>query len=196
MALSNRYFHGKRVSRSHYAMLLEAEHRGLISAINQGRRTIAEQWVFWRIYKRDGHPVAAFPSPSAPHIKWGKENHAIDADAPQPVHHLADFYRSEGVPVAFNVLSEAWHMDTLDEGKLKQAARRYNWRDRPVIRPGQKVVGVRLLKKLLYQHGLRGFNRFSPVYDKKTVEAVKRLQKRHAIKPDGVIDSQIWYIIR
>lgn len=117
--------HGKRVSRAHQILLTAYEHEvGHFVYINQGRRTIAEQWGFWNHYQRYGWPLAAYPSQNAPHIKRGLASHALDINAPQPAHGVADFYRRHGVHVSFNVASEAWHMDTLDEASLLAAARR------------------------------------------------------------------------
>lgn len=190
------YFHGKRVSKSHLAMLLEAEARGILDHINQGRRTIAEQWVFWRIYKRFGHPVAAFPSPSAPHIKWNRQNHALDVNAPQPVRTLAAFYRREGVPVEFNVNGEPWHMDPVNNAKLIRAGKRFAWRIHPTIRPGDKGRKVLALKRAMWKRGLRGFNRLTPGYGPKAVASIKHLQKNHHLKPDGIVGSNTWKLLR
>lgn len=196
MALPSKYFHGKRVSKSHYALLVEAESRGIISRINQGRRTIAEQWGFYRIYKRDGWPVAAFPSPSAPHIKWGREHHAIDAND-GPVDALAAFYRSLGIPVAFNVSGEPWHMDTLNEAALKKASAKFAHATLPVLKLGQTGPSIVKLKKLLYDKGLRDFgSRYNPYFNVATKAAVKRFQKRHHLKADGVVGPNTWKLLR
>jgi hypothetical protein len=195
MALTNRYFHGKRVSRSHYRLLLEAEHRGIVHFINQGRRTIAEQTAFWLHYLRFGSPLAARPWGGAPHIKWGAENHALDINAPQPAHSVASFYRSQGVPVSFDVPSEAWHMDPTDNAALKRAAKRFAWRDQPLIKPGAKGPKVLRLKRIMWAHNLRDFNRLAPVHGKGSVAAIKRLQKRHHLKQDGVVGPATWRIL-
>lgn len=196
MALASRYFHGKRVSRSHYALLTEAERRGIIRFINQGRRTIAEQTRFWLNYLRYGHPLAARPWPGAPHIKYGREHHAIDAND-GPVDDLAAFYRSQGIPVAFNVPGEPWHMDTLDEAALKRAAEKYLHTALPVLKRGQTGPSVVKLKKLLYNKGRRGFGpRNNPYFNKATEDAVKRVQKAHKMKADGIVGPNTWKILR
>lgn len=121
------YHHGKRVSYSHGVLLRHYEQTKKRKLhINQGRRTIAEQtrfWNAWQRFKRGGPPapLAAFPAPGAPHIKNGKEHHALDIDD-GVVDEVAEFYRELDVPVAFNVPGEPWHMDTLDEAKLISAA--------------------------------------------------------------------------
>jgi hypothetical protein len=116
---------GKRVSPAHKTMLAAYEHQyGRAVHINQGARTLREQAAFYAHYLRYGRPLAARPWGGAPHIKWGKQHHALDINAPEPAHSVAAFYRAHGVPVAFNVRGEAWHMDTLDEKKLIAAANR------------------------------------------------------------------------
>jgi hypothetical protein len=42
---------------------------------------MAEQWVLWRNFRKYGKPVAAFPLPTAPHIRLGKQAHAIDVNS-------------------------------------------------------------------------------------------------------------------
>jgi hypothetical protein len=195
--MANAYHRGKRVSVSHGAMLSAYEHvHGAIS-INQGRRTLAEQWGFWNHYRKYGSPLAAYPSPAAPHIKWGREHHAMDVNAPQPAHGLADFYRSHGVPIAFNVRGEPWHMDTLNENALKAAARKLG-DVLPTLRYHSSGKYVVTLKKLLYDHGVRNFsgknssNRYIPFFGKYTKEAVMRFQSKHGLKADGIVGTSTW----
>lgn len=192
---------GKRVSKAHAAMLRAYERKvGRQVNINQGARTIAEQAKFYAHYLRYGSPLAAKPFPGAPHIKYGRSNHAMDINAPEPAHSVADFYRANGVPVAFNVPNEAWHMDTLDNKKLLAAARRLDAIE-PTLKRGSKGGNVVRLKKLLYAKGIRDFsgspkrpnsNRYSLVFGTNTSAAVKRFQKRNGLHPDGVVGPTTW----
>lgn len=192
MALASRYFNGKRVSRSHYCLLREAERRGIVKYINQGRRTIAEQRAFWNHYKTYGYPLAAYPSYAAPHIKFNRENHALDIND-GVVDRVASFYRSLGVPVAFNVPSEPWHMDTLSERVLIDAAKQFRYYLLPQLRRGQTGKSVIKLKKLLYNKGYRKFgSRYNPFFSKATQNAVKRFQKTKSLKADGVVGPRTW----
>lgn len=201
---SSTYFRGKRVSKAH-AVMLRAYERRFDAAVqlNQGRRTIAEQWRFYNHYRRYGSPVAAYPSPGAPHIKHKRAHHALDINAgsrPGQAQHVAAFYRSHNVPVAFNVRSEAWHMDALSEGKLLAAARKLQ--GPPVLRQGRKGKNVVTLKKLLYGKGLRNFsgkrssNRYNPYFGKHTKAAVIRFQKRVGLTADGVVGPATWRKLR
>lgn len=129
-------FRGRRVSRAH-AIVLEAAVRDRIyPQINSGRRTRSEQEQLVRekgVYDpvRNPHGAARY-SPRAPHVKavlaGGKQaaHHALDVDVfgGSGPRRLAAFYARHGCPLSFNVPTEAWHVDPVDEAKLLSAARR------------------------------------------------------------------------
>lgn len=194
--------HGKRVSNAHRVVLRAYEDKYDISVyINQGARTLAEQAHFYWLYKFRGGNVAARPWGGAPHIKWTKQHHALDINAgwgKGQAQHVAAFYKSLGIPVAFNVAGEPWHMDVLDEGALLRAAARLGKSVEPVLRQGQTGPSVVRLKKLLYDDGIRFFsgknssNRYNPFFGKYTKSAVQRFQKKHGLPTDGVVGSRTW----
>ncbi len=72
----SKYILDTRLSKAQYIICTEAIRRGIIEPedLNEGRRTMGEQTAFYR----NQPPLAAFPSPFAPHIKKGFANHAID----------------------------------------------------------------------------------------------------------------------
>lgn len=197
---SSTYYHGKRVSRAHKIMLEAYEQEHGLVFLNQGRRTLAEQARFYAIYLRYGHPLAAKPLPGAPHIKWGRANHALDISAGTNAgysQNVAAFYRAHGIQVAFNVATEAWHMDTFNEAELIRAAKRLA--GPPVLKVGSRGKSVIRLKRLLYKNGLRNFtsarssNRFDPRFNVHTEAAVKRFQRRYEhLKADGVVGPATW----
>lgn len=196
--------HGKRVSPAHATMLAAYEREtGSAIYINQGARTIPEQAAFYFNYRFRGGPLAAKPWGGAPHIKWGKQNHAMDINAPQPAHGVADFYRRHSVPVAFNVSGEAWHMDTLDEAALIRAAAKLggDTGDKP-LKQGQTGPSVVKLKKLLWDVGLRNFsgrknsNRYDPFFSKWTAAAVRQFQRQHGLTADGRVGPKTWNALR
>lgn len=192
-------YHGKRVSKAHAAVLNAYERKyGAPAQVNQGARTIAEQTAFWNHYRKYGSPLAAFPAPGAPHIKYGQAHHALDINSGSGVgqsQHVASYYRSLGISVAFNVPSEAWHMDTLDKNALLRAAKKVGV---PVLRRGSRGAEVVRLKKLLYAKGIRNFtgkrnsNRYWPVFNQWTRAAVIRFQKAHGLKGDGIVGPATW----
>jgi hypothetical protein len=185
-------YQGERVSKPHAAILRSYERKfGTPVQINDGARTIPEQWDRWNTYQRGG-PLAAYPNASAPHIKDGADNHALDinsGNAPGQASHVAAYYKSLGVNVAFNVPGEAWHMDTLDVGSLRDAAKKVD----SILKVGSFGPAVVRLKKLLYDKGYRNFsgkrssNRYRPMFNKWTRAAVKRFQREHGLTPDGVV---------
>lgn len=187
-------FHGKRVSPAHKVLLAEYErHHGGIT-INQGARTLREQAAFYAHYLRYGSPLAARPWGGAPHIKWGRQHHALDINAPQPARSVADFYRKHGVPVAFNVRGEPWHMDTLDERALIRSAGRLAPHHHASLRFGSHGTLVTHAKSLMRGWGLTGFdrsNRFGPGMR----SAIKRLQAKHGLEASGVIGPKTWALL-
>lgn len=196
--MPNAYHHGKRVSQSHGKMLLAYEREvGHPLYVNQGRRTIAEQAGFYAHYLRYGSPLAARPFPGAPHIKYGREHHALDIND-NVVQSVAAFYRKHGIPVAFNVPRESWHMDTLDEDALKRAAAKVSGTSLPTLRKGSKGPSVLKLKRLLYARGYRNFSgrknssRFIPFYGLYTQQTVERFQRAHGLHADGVVGPSTW----
>lgn len=195
--MANAYHRGKRVSVSHAAMLAAYERdTGRTVYINQGRRTLAEQARFYAAYLRGG-TLAARPYPGAPHIKWGREHHALDINAPEPAQSVARYYRSHGVPVSFNVPGEPWHMDPTDERRLKLAARHAGVTFDPIVRHGQVGPSVIRVKKLLHDRGYGRFgSRFNPYMSQATVDAVRRFQARRGLKPDGVVGPATWRELR
>lgn len=185
--------HGKRVSWPHKRMLAAYERKyNRLIYINQGARTLSEQAAFYAHYLRYGYPLAAKPWGGAPHIKWGQQHHALDVNAPEPVHSLAQFYRDHGVPVAFNVRGEAWHMDTLDRKKLILASERIVDDYPPSLKLGDRGIWVKRLKALMWAKGLRKFERTTGVFGAGTKAAIIRFQKKHGLKADGVVGAKTW----
>jgi hypothetical protein len=189
-----------RLSEDHYVICTEAIRRGIIepSDLNEGRRTMAEQWHFWR----NQPPLAAFPSPTAPHIKAGRNNHDIDANSFNgAVRRLANFYESLGVDVSFCVTDEDWHMCVHSGAQLKRAADKIRrQRDAAVLEKGERSPKVKFLKHQLHfikdpDTGNRYYRDEKPRPDKgydqyfneDLVSAVKKFQRDHKLKPDGKV---------
>jgi hypothetical protein len=75
----------------------------------------------------------------------------------------------------------------------------------PVLHRGTNGPAVKRLKKLLYHHGIRHFsgtrlapsnNRFKDHFGANTKRAVKRFQKKHGLKADGVVGHKTWQKLR
>lgn len=203
MAYSYTTHRGKRVSRAHAVMLAAYERKtGRALYINQGARTIAEQTAFWNHYQRYGWPLAAYPSPGAPHIKYGRENHALDINA-DVVRGLAAFYRANGVPVAFNVPGEPWHMDTPSETALIAAAKRLGGTAfLPTIRKGSHGPSVAKLQVYLRMAKDSRGKGYLPAgwhahesYTLFVRKAVRRFQREHNLTADGIVGPKTWGVL-
>lgn len=193
--MASAYFHGKRVSPAHHTLLTAYERRHGELHINQGRRTLAEQAAFYWHYLRYGSPLAARPWGGAPHIKWGRAHHALDIND-EVVDRVAFFYRANGVVTAFNVRGEPWHMDTLDEGQLLRAAARLTGSTSVVIRKGtDQHDAVKKLQTLLRAVGYKSV-KVDGHYGIVTRRAVRRFQKKHKLKVDGVVGKATWDALR
>ena len=192
-----------RLSEAHYIVCTEAIRRGIIEPedLNEGRRTMAEQWAFWR----NQPPLAAFPSPTAPHIKKGFPNHDIDCNSFNgAAQRLADFYRSQGVSCSFCVRGEAWHICMHSASELRAAAKKIRKeREKTVLKVGVSGKAVKFLKyqlqfirdtvthKSYYKHGKqRPKTGWGTKFAEDLEKAVKDFQRDHGLKPDGVVGSK------
>jgi hypothetical protein len=126
-------FDGRKVSTSWDVVLTHARRMGVKFELDSGRRTMGEQWVLWRNFRKFGKPVAAFPSPTAPHIRVGRQAHAIDVNSLDGGEtRLQRFLQREGLHPTNPVRGEAWHME-VPESQLRRYAHR--------VRARQKKVG-------------------------------------------------------
>jgi hypothetical protein len=207
-------YRGERVSFPHRTLLNAYEREYNVPVqLNEGARTITEQTRFWNLWRSGRGNLAAFPNPAAPHIKFGRRHHALDINAGSgrgQAQHVAAFYRKHGVPVVFNVRSEPWHMDTLDESALLRASARIGKANDsegdPVLKYRSTGPAVVTLKKLLYDKGIRNFsstptgkpssNRFNPFFGKHTKDAVQRFQSENGMSPDGIVGPTLWRKLR
>ena len=100
-----------RVSAQWYAVLSAAKADGVSFLVTDGHRTMAEQQERWNTFQHVG-ATAAFPSPTAPHIRTGRPDHAIDVNARDGgAMRLAAWLRKHGAAASFPVLHEPWHIE-------------------------------------------------------------------------------------
>jgi hypothetical protein len=118
-------FQGKRVSTQWAVVLQAAAADGVDFKLNSGKRTLSEQLALYRLYLSGKGNLAAFPSPNAPHIRVGRQNHAIDVDAPSGgAKRLANWIREQGEIALFTVPGEPWHIE-LTAAALKRLYRKF-----------------------------------------------------------------------
>lgn len=103
---------GDRVSIPWFQVLTAARRDGIAFTLTDGHRTLAEQADRYAVYKRFGRPLAARPSATAPHIRTGRIDHAIDVNALDGgAGRLAAWLRRKGAHATFPVPGEAWHLE-------------------------------------------------------------------------------------
>lgn len=123
-------FDGHKVSTSWDVVLTHARRMGTKFELDSGRRTMGEQWALWRNYRKVGHPVAAFPSPNAPHVRVGRQAHAIDVNNNDGGRaRLQAYLNHEGLHPRQTVPGEPWHLE-LSEAELKNYAAKVRSRQR------------------------------------------------------------------
>lgn len=125
---------GKSVSKPWHIVLTHYRRVGGSFRVNSGRRTMAEQWRLYRAYKRGTGNLAAYPHPGAPHINYGRANHAIDVDnLNRGADRMVAWLAKEGIRVSRPVRGEPWHIvvdrdDLLRRAREIEASRRRNRR--------------------------------------------------------------------
>lgn len=121
---------GQRVSKPWHTVLSAYRRRGGSFKLNSGRRTLAEQWRLYRAYRAGRGNLAAYPNPGAPHIRYGRANHAIDVDlwvgrtarSKQP-DKLIEWLRKHEVYATRPVPGESWHVEVPRDQLLRLARR-------------------------------------------------------------------------
>ncbi len=99
---------GEVVSAEWHAVLADMRADGVWFNVNEGKRTMERQWHFWNLFKHQNGNVAAYPSPTAPHIREGQIDHAIDFDNDAGVF---AWLTAHGLEPARTVSSESWHIE-------------------------------------------------------------------------------------
>ncbi len=107
-------FQGRRVSSEWAVVLTAAQRAGVSFRLNSGQRTFSEQAALYALYRSGRGNLAAVPSHTAPHIRTGRPDHALDVDmySQDGVQGVAGWLRKQGVSVAWTVPGEGWHIET------------------------------------------------------------------------------------
>ena len=115
---------GQPVSKPWHIVLTHYRRKGGRFRVNSGRRTIADQWRLYRLYKSGRGNLAAYPQPGAPHINYGRANHAIDVDATAGgAERMVEWLRGKGVYATRPVPGEPWHIQVPNDQLKRFAAR-------------------------------------------------------------------------
>lgn len=191
---------GEQVSLEWYAVLRDMRADGVRFNVNEGHRTMARQAYFYALYRSGRGPIAAVPSPYAPHIRTGRIDHAIDFSNDPAVFawlqkNGLDPHRTVRWPNG--TVREPWHIE-VTAARLKAYAAKHHVTSEPTLKQGQTGPSIVRLKKLLYAKGYRNFsgknnsNRYNPFFSKYTASAVKRFQKAHHLTADGQVGAKTW----
>lgn len=128
-------FQGKRVSEYWKVVLDAAWDDGIRFQLNSGKRTMDEQRELVRskgLWSHRNPQGAAAPSPYAPHIRVGRQDHALDVDTDAydgGEARLQRWLENRGVTVRNTVPGEPWHMEVsaADLSKLYRKLRDPFW---------------------------------------------------------------------
>lgn len=104
-------FDGRPVSKPWHTVLTHARRMGVDFHVNDGRRTLKVQMARVRkhgLWSPSNPTGAARPTLGAPHINYGRCNHAIDVDNAAA---LVAFLHRKGCPSACRPIpTEPWHI--------------------------------------------------------------------------------------
>lgn len=141
-------FDGKRVSSEWKIVLTAAREDGVHFDLNSGQRTFSEQRALYNNYQRYGRPIAAYPSHTAPHIRTGRIDHALDVNDEDLYNgtrggadNLIRWARSKGATLRRTVRGEPWHLEIVGgERALRALVRRVKDRAPRFTPPERKTV--------------------------------------------------------
>lgn len=131
MAVKYVNFRGLEVSAPWGVVLRAAEKAGVKFSLNSGHRTMAEQKVLFdrnmhlvngHWVPKPGHPLTAVPSSTAPHIRVGREDHALDMDPGST--EFGAFCLKHGLRITRPVVGEHWHIEAFRGAQLRSVAKR------------------------------------------------------------------------
>jgi len=126
-------FQGKRVSGDWEVVLEAAWEDGVRFQLNSGQRTLQEQQVLYDKMLNGTGNLAARPSRDAPHIRVGRDAHALDVDSfayRGGENRLQAWLKKQGTNPRNTVPGESWHLE-ITESELNRLAKRLSakWKD-------------------------------------------------------------------
>lgn len=121
-----RFFDGHRVSEPWFQVLTAARGDGVRFRLNSGRRTMAEQQRLYDLYRAGRGALAAVPNARAPHIREGRDDHALDVDMywGDGIAGLRRWLLAHRVATSLTVPGEGWHLEADSAAALRAAAER------------------------------------------------------------------------
>ncbi len=186
--MPHRRVDGERVSLPWHTLLATLRNTGTPYFVNEGRRTMARQWYFYNGWRRKlpGFNLAARPSPTAPHIRVGRPDHAIDFNGAAAV---IDAAARRGVRLTRTVAGEEWHLEA-DAAQLLRYHREHRHDlGLRTLRLGARGRDVQRLQVMLRElgHYPGGHPNVTRRFGPQTRIAVQNFQRRHNMTPDGIV---------
>jgi hypothetical protein len=188
-------FQGKRVSAEWKVVLEAAVDDGVSFRLNSGQRTFAEQAALYRLYQSGRGNLAAVPAHNAPHIRTGRQDHAIDVDtyAGDGIAALSRWLRKQGATLRLTVMpSEPWHGE-LDAADLVRLAKRLD-NTHPVLVAGSRGRAVKRAQRLMRDRGLLSVT-VDGVYGPATASAARRLHHAYGHAAHDHVGEVMWTIL-
>jgi len=173
-------------ARSFLAMSAESSRcYGTPILVRAAYRTLALQWYFWRLYQSGRGNLAAYPGTS--NHGWGLAVDLYNTRMRQIVDAIGGKYgwakRWSDAP------SEWWHI------KYSSTHDSHHYAStRPTLHYGMHGTSVKKLKRWLRGLGFKSVDG-SNVFGKATLSAVKRIQKKHGLKADGIVGPKTWKLL-
>lgn len=176
---------GEIVSAEWMTALASCRRSGVVFRVNEGKRTFAKQQYFRTLYLQGRGALAAIPSHTAPHIRTGRFDHALDLNNAAGV---MGWLRRNGIGCALTVPGESWHVEA-NASDLAAYHRRHGRTAARTIRkgsrPGKDIAGLQVL---LRQAGyLRSSWRAHRKYTLTVRRAVRAAQRDLGLTVDGVV---------
>jgi GH24 family phage-related lysozyme (muramidase) len=207
LAAMTRSFDGNHVSDAWFEVLTAARRAGVAFRLNSGRRTFAEQQRLHDLWRAGNGALAAVPSHTAPHIRTGRDDHALDVDVHvgEGVEGLRAWLRGHGLSTSLTVPGEGWHVEADSAAELRAAAARLakpptlldRLRARP-LRPGGRGRPVRAVQVYLRRAGLWKGRPAKAIgtYGPELQRAVRAFQQRVGLAADGVVGPKTFAALR
>lgn len=158
-------------------------------------RSLAAQQYFWSLYRSGRGNLAAYP---------GTSNHgeglAVDLASTRMRAIVDQIGAKYGWQKRWSDAPREWWHVKWRVGSYPAVKRSAS--GSPTLKRGQKGKSVAALKKLLYAKGYRQFskngssNRNDQFFSKYTQAAVKRFQRKHHMRPDGIVGPATWAALR
>lgn len=176
----------ERVS-AQWAVVLKDARKKIWFDINEGHRTFARQQQLVNqlgVWSYSNQTGAALPSHTAPHIRTGRIDHAIDADNAAG---LVVQLRRMGIRATQPVPGEPWHI----EAPTSDLVRYYEkHKGLPTLRRGDRGPAVKRLRKRLRRAGY-GVSKTGG-FGKNLTAVVKKFQREQSLKDDGIVGPATW----